>query len=274
LVSDPAQETSVREASDSLQIEACSLYRVLTRTAMIAGLVFPGREMGLGGKLLYAGELNAQGRARVVAGNVAGCATLAATADVVAQKLSIRDGVVDFLVNSLDETLRILKNEIRQHKTVAVCVGAAPDTVEREMEERGVQPDMVFAGLPNQRRALPKLGAGTHEIQLADPNCGGAFLTWRVGQTPARWMPKLDAVALGCVEVNSWQGRWMRLSPRYLGRSGFALRTIFCDQRAAKEIIRQFAESVQRKEIGAEVSMSLACGDETTVFRLKPGESL
>ena len=34
----------------------------------------------------------------------------------------MRDGVIDFLVTSLDEALRILKNEMRKRTAVAVCV--------------------------------------------------------------------------------------------------------------------------------------------------------
>ena len=62
------------------------------------------------------------GRALLLAGNIAGAASLAVTADAAAQKQSIRDGVADFLVNSLDEALRILKNEVRKREPVAVCV--------------------------------------------------------------------------------------------------------------------------------------------------------
>ena len=56
------------------------------------------------------------------AANIAGAASLSATADVATQKQAIRDGVVDFLVTSLDEAARILKNEIRKRQPVAVCV--------------------------------------------------------------------------------------------------------------------------------------------------------
>jgi urocanate hydratase len=77
-------------------------------------------------------------RALVVAGNIAGAATLTVTSDVDAQKHAVRDGTVDFLVTSLDEALRILKNEIRKGATVAVRVGEPLEDVEREMVERGV----------------------------------------------------------------------------------------------------------------------------------------
>jgi urocanate hydratase len=103
----------------------------------------PEGEPGLGGQLFYAGELDPVGRALMVAANIAGAASLAATPDLDAQKQAVRDGVADFLVISLDEALRILKNQIRKRETVAVCVGAAPAAVNWEMLERGVLPDLV-----------------------------------------------------------------------------------------------------------------------------------
>src|SRR5215475_15725073 len=66
---------------------------------------------GLGGKLLYAGELDEDCRALIAAANIAGAASLCVSADARAQKRAIHEGVVDFLVTSLDEALRILKNE-------------------------------------------------------------------------------------------------------------------------------------------------------------------
>jgi urocanate hydratase len=245
----------------------------LTRTAAVADVTGAGGELSLGGRLLYAGELDEPGRAGVIAGNVSGCATVAASADMSAQKNSIRDGVADFLVTSLDEALRILKNEVRQRKTVAVCVGAAPELVEAEMTERGVQPDLVFAGSPDHQRIVPKFGAGTLEIQFAAPDRGLAFVTWQVEQAPARWMPRLDAAALSCMDQNSWESRWVRLAPRYLGRSALAQRALFCNLRLAKEILQRFAELVQSGEIGAEVSTVIDSGDETMTFRMRPGET-
>ncbi|MEI9968109.1 MAG: hypothetical protein WDM87_05595 [Terracidiphilus sp.] len=56
-------------------------------------------ETGLGGKLLYAAPLDEEGRALLVAANIAGAATLAASADRDAQKQALRDGVADFVVN-------------------------------------------------------------------------------------------------------------------------------------------------------------------------------
>ncbi len=89
-----------------------------------------------------------------MAANIAGAASLVATADRAAQKQAIRDGVADFLVNSLDEALRILKNQLRKRETVAVCVGLAPEAVEREMQERGVLPDLLRRDV--RHRPIPR----------------------------------------------------------------------------------------------------------------------
>ena len=259
--------------SESSQLEACGFYFALTQSAGIPAFAVSGGEPNLGGILLYAGELDTAGRALVIGGNVAGCATIAATADVSAQKQSVRDGVVDFLVTSLDEALRILKNEIRKRKTVAVCVGVAPELMEREMQERGVQPDLVFAGLAGHNRAVRKFGAPSREIQFREPNSGLEFITWRVAQSAARWMPKLDGIALGCLAPNSWEHRWMRLCPKYLGRSAVGERVLYCEAGIAKEIAAGITKSVQEGEIGAEVLLSVNHPEGDRTFRVSPGSN-
>ncbi|MGP8226349.1 MAG: hypothetical protein ACLQGT_09370, partial [Terracidiphilus sp.] len=130
-------------------------------------------EPSLGGKLLYAGELDEEARALLVAANIAGAASLSASSDAAARKQFMRDGVVDFLVTSLDEALRILKNEIRKHEPVSVCVALEPETVEKEMLERGVAPDLV-------------------RPDAADSLEGQTLLCWRVASSPSIWLPKLD----------------------------------------------------------------------------------
>ena len=47
------------------------------------------------------------------------------------------------MVNTLDEALRVLKNEIRKHKPLSVSLTASPEVLVAEMGERGVRPDVV-----------------------------------------------------------------------------------------------------------------------------------
>jgi urocanate hydratase len=256
--------------SDSMQLEAYGLYYALTQNSTDALGGNQGTETNLGGTLLYAGELDGHGRAMVIAGNVGGCGILAATADQAAQKQAIRDGVVDFLVSSLDEALRILKNEIRKRAAVAVCVGAAPADVEREMIERGVLPDLVFSGAPGEERCVPSFGVGSRKIQSAELGSGRACVSWQVIQSPARWSAKLDEIALDCL-ASDWRAqRWIRLSPRYCGRSVQARRALYCDSESAEQMITRFAAKVRAGEIETEVVASLLVGGETKEFRFLP----
>ncbi len=259
-------------AIGSLQLEAYRFYYSLTRTAEVASTSSQAAEPNLGGNLLYAGELDPRTCASVIAGNVAGCATLSATADLAAQKQAIREGIVDFLVTSLDEALRILKNEIRKKATVAVCVGLAPSDVERQMLERGVLPDLVFSVRGGEHTAM-QFGFNSREIQLVPPDRNQALLEWHVAQAPLRWMTKLDAIALECLQSDLWAHRWIRLSPRYLGRSAQGQRTLYCDSESANSIVERFGAAVQSGAIGTEVSASLMIGGETKVFRLSSNGS-
>jgi len=258
-------------AADSLQLEAYAFYYALTPTATDVSPSHQGTEPNLGGNLLYAGELDAHGRAMAIAGNVAGCATLAATADLATQKQAIRDAAVDFVVTSLDEALRILKNEIRKRATVAVCVGTAPANVEREMIERGVLPDFVFEGRPGSQNEMPHFGVGSRGIRHAEPDSRLAFLQWQVTRAPARWMAKLDTIALDCLLSDLWAHRWIRLSSHYCGRSAQAQRALYCDPKSARQIVERFGAAVRRGAIETDVSASLIIGDETRVFRLSSG---
>jgi urocanate hydratase len=126
-------------------------------------------EPNLGGKLLYAGELDQEGRAldRRRQYRRRGIADRNRRTRPRKNRQS-EDGIIDFLVTSLDEALRILKNEIRKRETVAVCVAAAPEAVEREMLERGVLPDLLRPGSAAVPEYAAFLSQGAQQIQLSD----------------------------------------------------------------------------------------------------------
>ena len=231
-----------------------------------------GQEPSLGGRLFYAGGLDEAGRALVAAGNTAGAASLVAAAEPGAQKQGIRDGIVDFLVTSLDEALRILKNEIRKGEAVAVCVGADPNAVEREMRERGVAPDLLAAGSAGELRGAAFAGARAKWIEPAGTSEGRVLLAWQVAGAQAAWMRKLDAMAADCVGPEDWVARrWLRLAPRYLGRLTQGVRVLRCDPRIAEEFTARVQDGMHRGVIDAEVSIRRIGDDETLADPLRPG---
>jgi hypothetical protein len=178
-------------------------------------------EAGLGGKLLYAGELGGEGRKLLYAANVAGAASLAASADQAVQRQAIRDGVVDFLVTSLEEALRILKNEIRKRQTVSVGVGIAPQALVEQMLDRGVLPNLLLSGVGTDAKREEFVRQGTLPLVPGEGEKTGpdAYVRWSVDRDFARWLPRLDAVVEESLPSDDWvRQRWLRLAPRYLGR--------------------------------------------------------
>jgi hypothetical protein len=248
----------------ALQVERC--YAGLIRAADHG----PAAEPSLGGKLLYAGPLDAQASALLVAANIAGAASLAVSTDTAAGKQAIRDGVVDFLVTSLDEALRILKNEIRKRTTVAVCVALEAHALEadfgRQLLERGVLPDL----LPPRSAPAPEFAAflsqGARPVVAIHPDVNHVLLTWSVAAAPAQWLPKLDALAMDCLIENmgapglaseTWDSarRWLRLAPRYMGRRSQGLRLLRCDECTAARFRKKVQEQVERREISVVVEI-------------------
>jgi hypothetical protein len=212
-------------------------------------------ESSLGGKLLYAGELDAVGRALLVAGNIAGAASLAATADEAAQKQAIKDGATDFLVTSLSEALRILKNQIRKREPAAVCISSAPGAVESEMLERGVLPDLLRPADEFSAHS-PFITQGARQISPPILGNDSVLLTWRVASAPALWLPKLDAIARDCLHPDDHATRrWLRLAPRYLGRMAQGIRLLVCTREFAAGFIEQTGAQVERGEIAVQVEI-------------------
>lgn len=226
------------------------------------------REPGLGGRLLWAGELDSAGRALAVAGNIAGAATLTATSDVDAQKQAVRDGVVDFLVTSLDEALRILKNEIRKRQTVAVCVGGPLAAIEREMAERGVQPDL-FREVVIAAAGRGNAAGNTVGHPELDPMKMEALVTWRVDAAPAVGLPKLDAIALECIEADDGIARrWLRQAGRSMGRLGHGVHLLIANREFAARMIERVQDQVERGElkVRGQIQVSFMGGNDEIHF--------
>jgi hypothetical protein len=192
-----------------------AIYQLFTALASSSQL---DEQSGLGGHLLYAGEIDDASRNLLYAANIAGAASLAASPDPVTQRQAIRDGVIDFLVTSLEEALRILKNEIRKRQTVSVAVATSAETLTAQMLDRGVLPDLLPADVPDLVDLEKFLTQGARKIGAAPP-LEAKFITWTVDSNFARWLPRIDACAEAILPPEDRiRRRWLRLAPRYLGR--------------------------------------------------------
>jgi urocanate hydratase len=97
----------------------------------------------LSGKLIVSGGMGGMGGAQPLAATMAGACFLGIEVDPERIKKRLRTGYCDFMVNSLPEALRILKNAIRKKEAVSVgLVGNCADVIP-ELSEIGVLPDVL-----------------------------------------------------------------------------------------------------------------------------------
>jgi len=204
----------------------------------------------LGGSLVVYAGLDRSGIELASAANVASAASLGLESDVARAKAAIRSGACDFLVNTLDEALRILKNEIRKKNPVAVALVGHPPGLVAEMVERGVQPEVVEGAVPGmevlEARGARRLGAA--------PDWGVA-VSWSVEREPARWLPAVDRLAVETLDPSqpstTARRRWIEGAPRYLGRALAGQRYVRMSEGEADA----FAEAVRKGGVGVPVTV-------------------
>ena len=97
----------------------------------------------LEGKLIVSGGMGGMGGAQPLAATMTGAAFLGVEVDPERIKKRLKTGYCDFMVNTLDEALRILKNAVRKKEAVSVgLIGNCADVIP-ELAERGVVPDIL-----------------------------------------------------------------------------------------------------------------------------------
>src|SRR5580704_5658145 len=97
----------------------------------------------LAGKLIVSGGMGGMGGAQPLAATMTGAAFLGIDVDPERIKKRLKTGYCDFMVTTLDEALRILKNAVRKKENVSVgLVGNCADVIP-ELAARGVVPDIL-----------------------------------------------------------------------------------------------------------------------------------
>jgi hypothetical protein len=100
------------------------------------------RSGNLASKLVFSSGAGASASGLSAAVSILGGTSLIVDPDAATVKSVLRQGGVDFVVNTLDEAVRVLKNEIRKHTPLSVALVADVDASLQEMSERGVVADV------------------------------------------------------------------------------------------------------------------------------------
>jgi hypothetical protein len=211
----------------------------------------------LGGQLLYTGELNPAASHLIRAANIAGAASLAASADADRLRQALHQGAIDILVNSLDEALRILKNEIRKRQPVAAAVSAAPEIITQELLDRGVLPNLLppessqnsaaFAAFIAQgARPLPHLSPHPSPQPGLDRQPHLALCIWPIPTAYANRPADFEAILLAHLPPDQKAAqRWLHLSGRYLEPAARRYRSIPLDQQTQEKLSAKFGPPLQ-----------------------------
>jgi hypothetical protein len=188
----------------------------------------------LTGRLLLIDGLADEGDALMIAASIAGAASLVLETRTESIRYCVRNGIVDFAVTTLNEALRILKNELRKKQPIAVLVERDAAAVLAEMVERGAQPDMLRWASPEpalnayidmlmERGARPLASAISDSLESgADLESADATseVCWRAGDGGSSALRQLELLAAQILPPTDVERQnWIARAPRYLPRA-------------------------------------------------------
>jgi urocanate hydratase len=185
-----------------------AVYRYYLQLQSIRADRFPGSSAeSLAGRLVACVGFGVEGAELALATTISGGTFLGIDPSSERLKTAVRNGSCDFMVNTLDESLRVLKNELRKHKALAVGLLGDASVILPAMVDRGVQPDLIADTTLSQNEAavglyrpallqLVERGAGTMDIQAKkfSPTSGQVEVIWTAANI-ADWK-RMDALAL------------------------------------------------------------------------------
>lgn len=229
-------------------------------TALCAAAVAHFGSASLAGRLLLVDGITADGDALLLAASIAGAASLVLETQTDAIRYCVRNGIVDFAVTTLDEALRILKNEIRKQQPIAVLLEQPSGDALAAMVERGAQPEMLRVA--SEDRAVETLrdrGALPVPFPAVDASAGRSEVCWRAGNGGSAALRQLDLLAgQTLLPEDVERQNWIARAPRYLPRALRRERCVRMSQPEYAAFMTALEESVQQKTLAARVEVEFA----------------
>jgi urocanate hydratase len=211
----------------------------------------------LAGRLLLIDGLAHEGDALLIAASIAGAASLTLEIRTEAVRHCVRNGIVDFAVTTLDEALRILKNEIRKQQPIAVLLEREPASVLTEMVERGAQPDMVrWADPAPAVDTLRTRGARPLPPPIEVAPDAAREVCWRAGEGGSAVLRQLDLLACEILpQEDAERQNWIARAPRYLPRALRLERSVAMTDRERAAFLAAVEERAQQGALAARVEI-------------------
>jgi urocanate hydratase len=216
-----------------------------------------------GGALILCCGLEQQGMAMAVASNIAGAVCLNIEEKPDALRDAMRSGSCDFIVNTLDEALRAIKNEIRKHLPLSVGLQGDTTAILEELLERGVKPelftDLILGQLDMQQSGIHDKVARQFQSSgtlVLDLGGGHSFLgtlnadallesfvqqrQWRLHSFEMPSQAALRAFDLQALELtpadDNLRRRWLQAAAKILQRERPVRRVLWATEEEAQRL--------------------------------------
>lgn len=233
----------------------------------------------LAGRLIVCAGFGPQGAELALASTIAGGAFLGIDSSSDHLKAAVRTGCCDFMVNTLDESLRVLKNELRKQTALSVGLLGLASEIFPAMVERGVQPDLIAERSPQRsedavaipRQALLRLlerGAWNVDAQTADvaQYAAPVEVVWTAAN--AADLKRLDAVALALLPADDQvRRRWLHQAAGCFHRQVPLRRVLGLQQEELNKLLSAFLDeaSTGRLQAAAAIDWQTADGSKHSI---------
>ena len=250
------------DISSATQPNQSAVYRrYLQLQSIRAGRFSDSTADGLAGLLLACVGLDVEGAELALATTICGGTFLGIDPSSEHLKTAVRNGSCDFMVNTLDESLRVLKNELRKKKALSVGLLGEASAILPAMVERGVQPDLVAtsgasdseADISLYRPALLQLierGAVSVDTQAAKYSPAAGFLEVIWTASSIADLRRMDELALQQLPPDdSTRRRWLQHAPGYFHRQRPLQRVLGMHPDEATQLAAEFKNAISAGEI-------------------------
>lgn len=237
-----------------------SLHFTFQILAAIADKYFTG---DLAGKLIVNCGMEAIGSLMSVAATMNGAAFLGIDADPEKIKRQLKAGRCDFMVNSLDEALRILKNAVRKKENVSVGLVADCGEIIQKFSERGVLPEVI-----NIASGAASVSAAVVQHAQSSPDFVTEYISpiFDSGRRPFRWFAlsgepadifTSENILLELFPENRTLRRWIEIARKRIKFQGLPSRICWLDSEERGRFVLAIHQFVKDGKIKAPVVVGI-----------------
>lgn len=200
----------------------------LQKTAWELYTVLRSQRADWGGTIILHHGMDEDGMALAVASNLCGAVFLGLEPDSQKARAVMKAGFCDFLVNTLDEALRAMKNEVRKHRPLTVILEGDAVAHLAEMKERGVFPQLLVT-----RGEEPGLAAEQVEeleAMLAKVEGAHSLLSMRITAANGAGLRSVDRAIAEIIAEGDPRRAWAVGAPRFFVRPVPVCRYVWLDE--------------------------------------------